>query len=454
MKNFFKLRSDELDHRLAREFGLFSMKNFYVNSTELPGYRFVDLYRTVEAYCEDRREVATLDAESSEDLNGLLHGERQQWMSRRVVRAPNTAWATGPETEEFLPVDRFWLTEQAGEGAAGENGRLILRLRFDRFSEKTTLEAAADVPGLAQDCLDFIVKQSVETSIYKNQTLELTFEAGTKDEYGDIEKAERLRLLFKASEPVEDDDIVIDEDILEILQRNVIDLHTRRDVLKAHGVPIRRGVLLYGPPGTGKTFACRYLCGRLPETTRLIVTGTALHQVNAVFTLARLFQPSLVILEDVDLVFSSREINLYSSALGDMLDQMDGLRTHEDIGFVLTTNAIDRMEAAIRDRPGRISQCINFEAPNAPLRKRYLLHYLKGYPTDALDMDDLVEESAGATQAFLKEWVHRAVQIATESLESADEALPLVNKDFHRALNEMKKYGGGSSGRIIGFQTG
>jgi len=38
---------------------------------------------------------------------------------------------------------------------------------------------------------------------------------------------------------------------------------------------------------------------------------------------------------------------------------MDGLRPHEDVGFVLTTNAIDRIEAAIKDRPGRISQCIH-----------------------------------------------------------------------------------------------
>ena len=69
-------------------------------------------------------------------------------------------------------------------------------------------------------------------------------------------------------------------------------------MLKSNGVPVRRGVLLYGPPGTGKTFACRYLCGKLPETTRIIVTGTALLQVTQIFNLARMFQPSLVILED------------------------------------------------------------------------------------------------------------------------------------------------------------
>ena len=60
------------------------------------------------------------------------------------------------------------------------------------------------------------------------------------------------------------------------MHRNVIDLHARRDVLKAHGVPIRRGVLLYGPPGTGKTFACRYVCAQLEGVTKIMVAGTAL----------------------------------------------------------------------------------------------------------------------------------------------------------------------------------
>ena len=281
----------------------------------------------------------------------------------------------------------------------------------------------------------------------------LAFEPGTKDEYGDVEKGERLRILFKADEPVADEDIVIDEGVREILQRNVIDLHTKREVLKAHRVPVRRGMLFYGPPGTGKTFACRYICGKLPDTTRIIVTGMALLQVNTIFSLARLFQPSLVILEDVDLVFASREINLYSSVLGELLDQMDGLRPFEDVGFILTTNAIHRMEAAIRDRPGRISQCIYFGPPTANLRKRYLLHYLSGYSAPDLDMDQLVSESSGATQAFLKEWVHRSVQISLEHSGDGSAELELRNEDFSRAMDEMKKFSEGSTGRIIGFHA-
>jgi SpoVK/Ycf46/Vps4 family AAA+-type ATPase len=322
------------------------------------------------------------------------------------------------------------------------------------MQDQAVLEIAAEDEAQALACLNDIEARAKKRSIYRNRVLGVSFEAGIKDECGDYERGDRLNVLFKVDEPVSDDDIVIDDEVREILWRNVINLHRRREVLKAHGVPVRRGVLLYGPPGTGKTFACRYLCGKLPETTRIIVAGNALLRVRSVFHLARMLQPSLVVLEDVDLIFSSREINLYSSALGELLDQMDGLRPHEDVGVVLTTNAIDRVEAAIKDRPGRISQCIYLGPPNDALRRRYLLHHLRAYDAGRLTLDHLARVSRGATQAFLKEWVHRAGQIAIERLADADHRPELRDAEFDCALREMRRFSEGATGRIVGFLNG
>lgn len=59
-------------------------------------------------------------------------------------------------------------------------------------------------------------------------------------------------------------------------------------------------------------------------------------------------------------------------------------------------------------------------------------------------MDKLVVDSDGATPAFLKEWVHRSVQIA---LERESEPVKVV------MLSEMRKFSEGSTGKIIGFHV-
>jgi len=435
-----------IDSRIKHQIGADAMHRCVVQTKQLPAYRFVDAYNAVVDFSADRSSVEKVETEHQEDLNTLLHSRRNQWSDRRVKRATNTAWPVGPDEQIYLPVDCFWII--GGDKTAE---RMVIRLRFVAYTHQTELDVACEDRAAGEECLKAIIAWADKHSVYRNRILQLGFEAGTKDEYGDVESPERLRVVFRADETVSDDDIVMDEHVLQILWRNVIDLHERRDILKQLSVPVRRGVLLYGPPGTGKTYACRYLCGKLPETTRIMVTGSALTQVGALFSLARLLQPTLLILEDVDLIFAAREINLYSTALGDMLDQMDGLRPFEDVGVVLTTNAIDRLEAAIKDRPGRVSQCIYMGPPNRKLRHRYLKRYLRDYDTSNLSFDTLVEQADGASQAFLKEWVHRSVQISSERIDGKNTALDLRDEDFTGALEEMKSFVEGSTGQIIGF---
>ena len=436
---------EDIDGRLVAEIGRGSLDRFHVHVKELPQYRFVDVFRAAEHQARALGVTATIESDHrNEYLAGILHAPPARWVSRRIRLAERVAWPTGHQDEVFLPVDVCWIC------AGARTGPMIVRTHWDVRGEKAIVEAASPEPQAAQAFVSAIVRRGEEASIYRNRVLALRFEAATRDEDGDVERPAGLRVLFAPEPRLDDGDIIMDEPTRRLLWRNVIDLHARRDVLKGHGVPVRRGVLLHGPPGTGKTFACRWLCAKLPQTTRIIVAGSALQQVAAVFALARMLQPSLVIFEDVDLVFTARDITAQGSILGELLDQMDGLRPHEDVGFVLTTNAIERIEAAIKDRPGRISQCIHLGPPAAELRRRYLEHYLAPYVTAELDVDTLVARSSGATQAFLKDWVHRAVQIASERLTGAGK-VELRTEDFEIALREARASSQGTTARIIGF---
>ena len=440
---------NDIQQIILREIRPERLSSYHVATKMFPAFRFVDIFNAVEAISSQAADCAIVKSMHTEDLSSILHTPGVQWSRREYTRSSMVFWPNGPTSEVPLPIDQFCLFRPTGYQLVA-----IVRLRYVEYQDRSILEVATVNTEVGETMLERLGAASIAYSIYRNQTLELTYQAGTRDQYGEVEQVERVRVLFKNMDPVADEDLVLDETIRQMLLRNVVDLHERRDLLKAHGVPIRRGVLLYGPPGTGKTHTCRYLCGKLPTTTKIIATGSAMMLVSKIFQLARLFQPSVIFFEDIDLVFTHRDINYTGSILGELLDQMDGLRPFEDIGFVMTTNAIDRLESALKDRPGRISQCIYLSPPHSPLRRRFLRHALKHYESASLNLDLLVESSEGATQAFIKEWAHRAVQIATTRLTGQDEALGLRDEDFMEALEEMKLFSEGTAGNIIGFRSG
>ena len=129
----------------------------------------------------------------------------------------------------------------------------------------------------------------------------------------------------------------------------------------------KKGLLFYGPPGTGKTHTIRYLASVLKDHTTLIITAEQVANIDEYMTLARLLAPSMVVIEDVDLIARSRE-DMRSPGeevlLNKLLNQMDGLKEDTQLLLVLTTNRADTLEQALAGRPGRIDQAIEFPLPD------------------------------------------------------------------------------------------
>ncbi len=73
------------------------------------------------------------------------------------------------------------------------------------------------------------------------------------------------------------------------------------------GTRCSKRLLFYGPPGTGKTYTVRYLTSALPGHTTLIITAEQVGLLKEYIALARLLQPSIVVIEDADLIARARE---------------------------------------------------------------------------------------------------------------------------------------------------
>jgi DNA polymerase III delta prime subunit len=205
---------------------------------------------------------------------------------------------------------------------------------------------------------------------------------------------------------------VLPEAVLGRVERHALGVAAHRQALLAVGQHLKRGLLLYGPPGTGKTHTTRYLLGQMTGYTRLVLTGRALIGVGAITEMARELQPSVVVLEDVDLVAEDRSLGPRSSpVLFDLLDAMDGAAADADLLFLLTTNRADLLEPALAARPGRVDVAVEIELPDAAARERLLALYGRGVPLALApgDIATAVERTDGTTASFLKELIRRSV---------------------------------------------
>jgi SpoVK/Ycf46/Vps4 family AAA+-type ATPase len=96
----------------------------------------------------------------------------------------------------------------------------------------------------------------------------------------------------------------------------------------------------------------------------------------------------------------------------------------------------------------------NVAPPSADLRRRYLLSCLRDHEIDELDLDRVVRETDGATQAFLKELVHRALQFCVEAGRSRGARATPTTADFSAALAEIRAFDAKATRVITGFRVG
>lgn len=249
--------------------------------------------------------------------------------------------------------------------------------------------------------------------------------------------------------PVAREEVILPAATLKLLDRNVLSFIAKRDALRSFGQSTRKGILLYGPPGTGKTHTIRYLATNLPDHTTLIITAEQMGLLGAYLNLARLLQPAMVVIEDVDLIARAREEMASSceeSLLNKLLNEMDGLKEDADILFVLTTNRPEELEGALAGRPGRIDQAIEVPLPDATGRAKLVRLYGKGLPLDESVVDEAVRRTEGVSAAFIKELMRR---IAQSSL-ARDGGNSVTSGDINQALDDMLFSGGRLNVKLLG----
>lgn len=157
--------------------------------------------------------------------------------------------------------------------------------------------------------------------------------------------------------------VVLEQGLTDRIVRDIREFIDNPKWYIDRGIPYRRGYLLYGPPGCGKSSFITALAGELQHSICLLsLTDSSLSDDRLNHLLSVAPQQSLVLLEDVDAAFLSRDLaaenpikyqGLGRLTFSGLLNALDGVASTEARIVFMTTNHVDRLDPA-PIRPGFI----------------------------------------------------------------------------------------------------
>jgi cell division protease FtsH len=247
----------------------------------------------------------------------------------------------------------------------------------------------------------------------------------------------RARLYERKAESTTFDDVAGSEGAKTELREIIAFLRDPDRFRKLGGKP-PNGILLVGPPGTGKTLLARATAGEA-EVLFFSITGSdfmemfvgvGASRVRSLFKDARDSAPSIVFIDELDSIGRTRGAGLGSGhdereqTLNQLLSEMDGFESHEEVIVMAATNRPDVLDPALL-RPGRFDRHIVVDRPGLKERKAIIeIHTRNKKLSNDVDFERIARGTPGMTGADLENIANEAALIAVrknkDSIDMSD----------------------------------
>lgn len=252
------------------------------------------------------------------------------------------------------------------------------------------------------------------------------------------------------------DDIAGLEYVKKIIKEVVVFPMLRPDIFTGLRRP-PKGILLFGPPGTGKTLIGKCIASQSRSTFFSISAssltskwiGDGEKMVRALFAVAKVYQPSVVFIDEIDSLLTQRSETEHESSRRlktEFLVQLDGAATSEDdrILIVGATNRPQELDEAARRR---LVKRLYVPLPELEARKQIINNLLKSVRHDLGEEDiaRIAEKSEGYSGADMTNLCKEASMepirsISFSQLEDIrmEEVRHITNRDFEQALINVR----------------
>lgn len=209
-------------------------------------------------------------------------------------------------------------------------------------------------------------------------------------------------------------DITLAPQLKEEIETNTVCFLSRTAELSKYGISPRRGIILVGEPGTGKTLICKVLMNQSSGITCIVAEGSCLTSslyISDLYELAQDLRPSIVFIEDIDLIAEERRESHYTraEALATLLTALDGVEECKEVVTVATTNFIETIDKALAERPSRFDRIIRLTAPSLEQRKELIKSLSMRIPMDEVAQDYLAHRTNNYTPAQIQEAAYSLV---------------------------------------------
>ncbi|XP_017786459.1 PREDICTED: mitochondrial chaperone BCS1 [Nicrophorus vespilloides] len=235
-------------------------------------------------------------------------------------------------------------------------------IRVERTREQHTLDLHMGVPWETVQLTAFGRDKSIYFNILEEaRQMALKAHEGKTIMYSAIGSEWRPLGHPRKRRPI--NSVVLDSGISGRILQDCRDFISNPSWYTDRGIPYRRGYLLHGPPGCGKSSFITALAGELEFgicVLNLSERGLSDDRLNHLLSVAP--QQAIILLEDIDAAFLSREDTkqqksafegLNRVTFSGLLNCLDGVASTEARIVFMTTNYLDRLDPALI-RPGRV----------------------------------------------------------------------------------------------------
>lgn len=237
------------------------------------------------------------------------------------------------------------------------------------------------------------------------------------------------------------DDVILPEETKKLIRSRVNEIFEMKDWLDANDIPLKGGVIFSGPPGVGKTVICKILAKELNHT---IIYAMPDHlgrtsDIKQVCEMAKDLAPCVLIIEDIDYIAEERDTSRNAGGVIELMNYLDGVQEFNNVITLATTNAQDKIEEALKNRPGRFDRVIQVQRPDDDCRLRMLKNFTSKYTIKGdIDWNLLVAKTKDLSGAHVKDLAKTAAIHAIRDKSVADDKKVIVTMEhFKSAVAEI-----------------